>query len=424
GGARHTVNLAGRLLAPGFTDAHVHAAMGGDERLGCDLTAAESADAALHLVRTYAAARPGTAWVVGGGWHMHHYPGGTPTAALLDAAVADRPAYLINRDHHGAWVNTRALALAGITAATADPADGRIERGAFGNPTGTLHEGAMDLVSRHLPPAARDDLDAGLRESQRYLHSLGVTGWQEAILGSYSGHADASATYRRLYADGTLTARATGALWVPRTATLDTVADLIDDFRERRRVNAAAGFATVNAKIMVDGVAENGTAAMLEPYERSCDCGAGGSPGTGLTYLPREVLLAVAAGLDAAGFDLHMHAIGDRAVRNGLDAVEHARRANGTRCRPDRRHHLAHIQVVHPDDVPRFGLLGVAANAQALWACNDRQMTDLTLPLLGSERVRWQYPFRSLAAEGAPLIMGSDWPVSTPDPWQAIHVAV
>jgi predicted amidohydrolase YtcJ len=422
GPAAEHVDLAGRLLTPGFTDAHLHAGQGGIERLGCDLTAVTGgADAVVAHVRDYARSTDAE-WVSGGGWSMSDFPGGTPTTDLLDAVVPDRPVFLINRDHHGAWVNSAALRRAGITAATPDPADGRIERDAHGEPTGTLHEGAMDLVTTVMPVETAGQQRAGLLEAQRHLHAHGVTGWQEAIVGDYAGHLDISPAYRELAREGLLTGRATGALWVPRTTTLDNVDELVADLAERRRVNGAGGFPTVSAKIMIDGVAENRTAAMLEPY--LCPCGGDGRPtdgGLGLTYLGYEVLLEVAAALDAAGFDLHMHAIGDRAVRYGLDAVEQVRARGGGATG---RHHMAHVQIVHPADVARFGALGVTVNAQALWAANEDQMTELTVPLLGDERTGHQYPFAAMCAAGARLAMGSDWPVSSPDPWQAIHVAV
>ncbi|KAE8764912.1 amidohydrolase [Georgenia thermotolerans] len=420
GPAAEHVDLAGRLLTPGFTDAHIHAGQGGIERLGCDLTAVTGgAEAVVAHVRDYAR-RSGEEWITGGGWSMADFPGGTPTADLLDAVVPDRPVFLVNRDHHGAWVNTAALRRAGITGATADPADGRIERDAHGEPSGTLHEGAMDLVAALLPAETPEQQRAGLLEAQRYLHAHGVTGWQEAIVGDYAGHRDIGPAYRALAREGLLTGRATGALWVPRSTALETVDDVVAELIERRRANGAGGFPSVSAKIMIDGVAENRTAAMLEPYR--CACASGHADGgLGLTYLGRDVLLRVAAALDRAGFDLHMHAIGDRAVRYGLDAVERLRAQGGGSTG---RHHLAHVQVVDPDDVARFAALGVTVNAQALWACYDDQMAELTVPLLGAERTGHQYPFASLLAAGARLAMGSDWPVSSPDPWQAIHVAV
>lgn len=420
---QHDVSLAGRALSPGFTDAHVHVLMGGVESLACDLTGVRGIDATLSAIAAYGAGNSGE-WITGGGWSMGDFPGGTPTADLLDAVTGQTPAFLVNRDHHGAWVNTAALRRAGITASTPDPADGRIERDGRGNPAGTLHEGAMDLVNAVVPSPGTATLRAGLLAGQALLHSFGITGWQEAILGNYAGHRDGSETYRALYREGLITGQAAGALWVPRETSLAEVPGLVEEFLARRRENASAGFRTTTAKVMVDGVAENHTAAMLEPYLRPCTCAPGprGSAGsTGLRYLPQQVLDAVAIGLDAAGFDLHLHVIGDGATRMGLDALEAARAANGM---SGGRHHLAHLQVIHPDDVPRFGALGLSINAQALWACNDDEMTELTVPFLGPERAGWQYPFRALVDAGAHLVMGSDWPVSTPDPFQAIHVAV
>jgi predicted amidohydrolase YtcJ len=404
------VDVAGGLLLPGFTDAHVHPVQGGLERLACDLSALPvDRTAYLAHVREYAAAHPGLEWVQGGGWAMAAFPGGLPTAAELDAVVADRPVALVNRDHHGMWVNSRALALAGITADTADPAHGRIERDAHGAPSGVLHEGAMDLLGHVLPAADDAQLRAGLLEGQRHLHSLGVTSWQDAIVGSYSGMRDPGPTYARAAAHGDLTGTVVGALWWERDRGIEQVADLV-----AKRADWSRGrFAATAVKIMQDGVAENGTAALVEPYLDRCGHVTGNS---GISFVDPARLPSYVAGLDAAGFQVHFHGLGDRGVREALDALE------GTD--PARRHQVAHLQLVHPDDVPRFGRLGVAANIQALWACHDEQMTELTIPFLGPERAGRQYPFADLHAAGARLVAGSDWPVSTPDPLAAIHTAV
>jgi predicted amidohydrolase YtcJ len=170
--------------------------------------------------------------------------------------------------------------------------------------------------------------------------------------------------------------------------------------------------------MMLDGVAENHTAAMLEPYLDGCGCSSGGS---GMDFIDPGKLGGYVSELDAEGFQVHFHALGDRAVRSALDAVEEALRRNGRR---GNRHHLAHLQVVHPEDVPRFRALGATANMQPLWACHEPQMDELAIPLLGAERALWQYPFKSLLAAGAGLAAGSDWPVSSPDPLQGMHVAV
>lgn len=170
------VDLAGGLLAPGFVDAHVHTVQGGLERIRCDLSGLRTREEYLAEIRAYAERHPGVPWILGGGWAMSAFPGGTPTAADLDAVVPDRPVILPNRDHHGAWVNSRALEIAGITRDTPDPEHGRFERDADGRPTGTLHEGAMAVVARHVPDVPEADYDAALLAGQAYLHSLGVTG--------------------------------------------------------------------------------------------------------------------------------------------------------------------------------------------------------------------------------------------------------
>jgi predicted amidohydrolase YtcJ len=402
------VDLRGGLVAPGFVDAHVHAVQGGLERIRCDLSELHTREHYLAAIAEYAAARPELPWILGGGWAMSAFPGGTPTAADLDAVVPDRPAFLPNRDHHGAWVNSRALELAGVTELTPDPPHGRFERDADGRPTGTLHEGAMHAVSRHAPATDPDEYYAALLAGQSYLHSLGVTGWQDAIIGSYAGMDDPGPVYLRAARNGDLSADVVGALWWDRDRGAEQVADLV----ARRAAYSHGRFRATSVKIMQDGVAENGTAALSAPYLDRC---GHATTNTGHSFVDPAALREHVAALAAAGFQVHVHAIGDRGVREALDAFDR---------RDDLRHHIAHLQLVHPDDVPRFAELGVAANAQALWACLDEQMTDLTLPFLGPERARWQYPFGDLHRSGARLAMGSDWPVSTPDPLAAIHTAV
>lgn len=414
GPGTEVVDLAGRMLVPGFQDAHVHPVSGGLELLRCDLNEGRTVEEYLATIARYAAEHPDDEWILGGGWSMSAFPGGTPTAAVLDAVVSDRPVFLPNRDGHGAWVNSRALERAGIDAQTPDPADGRIERDASGAPTGTLHEGAMSLVDRLIPEVDDDGMLAGLLRGQQYLHSFGITSWQDAIIGGYADLRDAGATYLRADAEGLLTGRVVGALWWDRTAGLEQLDSLV----ERRARYRSANFAATSVKIMQDGVAENFTAAMLESYHDGHGHPTGNS---GISFVPPEILDVAVPQLDALGFQVHFHAIGDRAVRQCLDAVEHAIAANG---RGDNRHHIAHIQVIHPDDIPRFRALGVAANMQSYWATLEPQMIELTIPFLGAQRAAWQYPFGDLQRAGAVLAAGSDWSVSTPDPLAAIHTAV
>jgi predicted amidohydrolase YtcJ len=408
------VDLAGRLLLPGFQDAHVHAVYGGVEMGAVDLTGTTDLAEYRRRVRAYADAHPERRWITGGGWSMESFAGGVPTRQLLDEVVPDRPVFLLNRDHHGGWANTRALELAGVTARTPDPADGRIEREADGTPGGMFQEGATGLISRHIPPVTREERVAGLRRAQTRLHALGITAWQDALLGVFNGQPDPSDAYAALAGEGGLTARVCGALWWDRSRGAEQIPELV----ERREALRQAGVRADTVKIMQDGIAENFTAAMTAPYRDACGCATGNA---GLSFVDPQALRSYVAELDALDFQVHFHALGDRAVREALDAVEAARQKNGFR---DTRPHLAHLQVVHPDDVPRFRALGATANMQPLWAAHEPQMDELTVPFLGEGLAARQYPFGDLLRAGATLAAGSDWPVSSPDPIEGIHVAV
>ena len=404
-------DLRGRMLLPGFQDAHVHPPSGGLEMLQCNLNEAYTREGYERIVADYASEHPDVEWIRGGGWSMDSFPGGTPTKDILDRIVPDRPVYLPNRDGHGAWVNSRALELAGITRETPDPPDGRIERDAGGDPSGTLHEGAMDLVDKLMPPVTQEEWEEGLRVAQKYLHSLGITAWQDAIVG---GPYDTLGAYTATAGRDGLTARVVGSLWWDR----HRGEEQIDELVARRATSDVGRFRATTVKIMQDGVIEDFTAGVLDPY---LDRDGTPTANRGMSFVDPELLKASATKLDANGFQVHIHAIGERAVREALDALEAARAANGAN---DHRHHIAHIQVVHPDDIPRFGQLEVVANAQPLWATLDGQMVNLTFPFLGPERITWQYPFASLVRSGARLAFGSDWSVSSPNPMWEMAIAV
>lgn len=408
------VDLSGKLLLPGFQNAHIHAVYGGMELAECDLSGTVGVDEYLRRIREFADDHPESTWITGGGWSLESFEGGLPNRQLLDSVVPDRPVYLVNRDHHGAWANTRALELAGVTRDTPDPADGRIEREVDGTPSGVLQEGATGLVARLVPAKTAADRLDGLLRAQRLLHSLGITGWQDALLGEFNGQPDPSDAYLAAAREGTLTARVNGALWWDRGRGPDQIPELVSRRAELNHGRFRAG----SVKIMQDGIAENFTAAMTSPYLDACGCATANS---GLSFVDPVALRSHVTELDALDFQVHFHALGDRAVREALDAIEAARAANGRRAT---RHHLAHLQVVHPDDIPRFAQLGAIANIQPLWAAHEPQMDELTIPFLGPERAAWQYPFGSLLRAGATLAAGSDWSVSSPDPLAGIHVAV
>lgn len=412
------VDLGGALLSPGFQDAHVHPVSAGVELLMCNLAEATDAADAVARVKAYADANPDEAWIQGGGWSMDHFPRGAPVRALLDAVVPDRPVVLMSRDHHSTWANTAAITAAGIDASTPDPADGRVERESDGTPAGTFHEGAGDLFNHVRPPIGADLAYAGLLRAQEELLALGITGWQDAWVGSgLGGVQDVASVYRRALADGTLRAHVVGAQWWERSGGVEQV----DEMAARRAEFAALDhgrFTLGTAKIMVDGVAENQTAAMLTPYR---DVHGHDTANRGLSFIDPALLRDIVTGLDGAGFQVHFHALGDRAVREALDAVEAAREANGP---SDGRHHLAHLQVVEERETARFAELDAVANIQALWATHEDQIDDLTLPFLQDGAEARQYPFGDLVRHGARLAAGSDWPVSSADPMDAIHIAV
>src|SRR5690348_538518 len=368
------INLRGRMLLPGFQDAHVHASGGGLERSQCDLTGVHTREGYLAAIRSYADRIPGAAWIAGGGWGMDVFPGGVPSKEDLDAVVPDRPVFLSNRDHHGAWANSRALALAGVDATTPDPPDGRIERTAAGEPQGTLHEGAMNLIRRVAPAVTLDEQVAGILEGQRYLHSLGITAWQEAIVGEYAVVPDCFEAYREVERRGLLTARVTGALWWQRSVGPSQ----LDFLTERRSIADGPRFRATTVKIMQDGVCENFTAAMLAPY---LDGHGHETGGQGASFFDAGELNEAVTAIDARGFQVHIHAIGDRAVRAaGGGAHPVTARASGGRAGPEPRRappppspprgppqappHTPPPPPTPPADAPMPAHLGLLPNSQ------------------------------------------------------------
>jgi len=400
----------GGLIAPGFVDAHIHLGGGAVDALRCDLAGADSLAEIDRRVRSFAAASTAS-WIVGGGWDPTLFPPAGASAAHLDTLVPDRPALFLDADHHGAWVNSAALRAAGIDADTPDPFDGRIERSPDGTPSGALREGAMQLVSPLVPPSATTDVARALRTIARDVVASGITGWQEAALGLYAGYPDFSDAYRELSTEGNLVGRATGAIWVPRDLTVDTVDAFVADCVERARANTAAGFPTRTAKLMLDGIIETRTAHVCAPYPDGSH---------GLSYFEPAVVNRLVPALNAAGIAVHVHALADAAVRDALDGFA----AVPAPVRAGVRNHIAHLELVRPSDLPRFAELGVTANCQPYWACRNDLVRDVTLPLLGEDHADALYPFADLRAAGATLAMGSDWPVSTFDPWLGVHVAV
>lgn len=406
GDETEVIELDGRMLLPGFHDTHVHPISGGIELGECDLNAAASRDDVVRLVAACAARAGDAPWVRGGGFQLPLFPNGAPSRELLDSLVPDRPAYLTSADGHSAWVNSRALEIGGVTARTGDPPpDGVIVRAAGGRPQGTLRESAMALVGRHLPPRTEEEVLDGLRRGLEMAASVGITTLHEASANESFVRAYATAVERNL-----LTARVIVSLRVDTDRGTDQVAELVA-LRERygsRLVRPTA------AKIFLDGVIEGQTAALLADYTDR--------PGwRGELNLAPDAMNQMVAALDDAGFKVHVHAIGDRAIRVAFDAFEAQFERDGGE---GPRHLMAHIQLFEPTDIPRFAALGVVASFQPLWFYADTYITELTEPRLGPERSRWLYPAKSVAETGAIVAAGSDWSVSSMDPLRAIEVAV
>lgn len=403
GRGTRVIELNGRMMLPGFHDSHMHPLSGGLRLVRCRLNDAKSKKALHVAIRTCAAAASDT-WLVGGGWDPDVIPAQTLDRATLDRLVPDRPAYFATYDGFSAWVNSRALAVAGITASTPDPDGGTIERDPVtGEPSGVLHRAATSLVRRHIPPPGDALYREGLRRSLAMANRFGITSVIDA-----SASPELLVQYQNAERDGELTVRVLASQRVDAQGGIEQAQEMLarSERFEGKRLRANA------AKIFVDGDFTTRSAALLAPH---VDDGS-----RGRMRISSDALAAIVTRLDAVGFQVHMHVIGDRAVRAGLDAIARAHRVNG---RLAQRHQLAHLTLIDPADIPRFRRLGVAANFQPMWAYADEIVTH-TEALLGPERSRWLYPIASMVNSGAVVVAGSDWPSPSMNPLEAIQVAM
>ncbi|MEM7575097.1 MAG: amidohydrolase [Bacteroidota bacterium] len=402
------LDLSSRAVLPGLTDAHIHPISGGLRYFQCDLTDFRRSEPILEAVTAFAAAHPDLDWIRGAGLWLPSVAGGYPTAAMLDIAEAERPVFITSTDGHSAWVNSAALAIAGINAATPDPLNGRIERSADGQATGLLRESAMGLVSRYIPPTTRQERKAALVKAMEVANQHGIIRWIDA-----SVDAEALSIYRELAAADSLSVDVILSL-AARMALSTDAADDVDSVFRAQPTDDYEHLSAHSVKLFIDGVVEGKTAALLANYE--------GETFSFDPYLPAEEFNELVADFDQRGYQVHVHACGDLGVRMTLDAFEYARRTNGIR---DSRHHIVHLQLMDPADIDRFRELDVTVNFQPLWATpEDTYISDLTIPVLGADRSEWIYPFGALAESGAVLAAGSDWPVTTINPFPAMQVAV
>ncbi len=312
------MDLGGRFVLPGFHDRHAHPLSGGVELTQCDLNASENRDEVLARLRACVARLGDRPWLVGGGWDLTLFPGGVADRRDLDAILPDRPALLASADGHSSWVNSKALELAGVTAATPDPEGGRIERDAAGAPIGTLRESAADLVDRLLPETTAAERLAGLRLAVAKAHGFGIVAMTEA-----NADPEMIATYDSLDRAGELGLRVV----VSQGLDPDEGPAGIPALVAQRAAPHAPHVRATAVKLFADGVIEGGTAALLEPY-------IGGRTGLGIPNWSADALEKVIVALDRERFQIHVHAIGDRAIRDTLDGLAAARAANGVARRP------------------------------------------------------------------------------------------
>ena len=410
------VELSGKMLMPGFHDAHVHPVDSGMTFNQCAVFDLPELEDLLDAIKTCVDARPNADWIVGAGWYVSTFaPTGRPPKELLDAIAPDTPITLLSNAAHSVWANSAAIERAGITAETPDPEVGRIDRDPISRePSGSFQESAMPLIQSYEPAITLKERIGGLAYAQQLFHSFGITGVHDSYVevSRETAYTNMEA-YTAFADDGALKMHVVAAMLYDPTLPLEPQIELFKNLRQsadRKHVKATA------VKILVDGVATSYSAAMLEPYADREDEGITGTP-----LIPRADLIDLVTRLDALGFQIHFHSIGDAATHYSLDALEVARTQNGLR---DSRHHLSHIMVWDPTDFDRMADLEAIANFQALWASKGTHYDEITYIRMGEERSNYLYPINSLHKLGVKLAFGSDWYVTSANPLLAIEVAV
>jgi len=411
GPGTRVIDARGGAVLPGFNDAHVHFVSGGFALADVDLAGLTTLREVQAAISRFAAERPGDGWLRGRGWLYQPFPGGSPTREQLDAVVRDRPTVMECYDGHSLWVNSLALARAGITKDTPDPPHGEIVRDPkTGEPTGHLKESAVALIEKLMPEPSAADQRAALKTAVRHANRLGITSIQNA-----GTSLEEMAMYEAAKRDGDLTVRA----YLAFSASPATTAAEVDRMMETwKRFGDDPILRTGIVKMFADGVIESRTAAMLAPYERDSSAG--------VPYFSVEELNRVVGLLDARGLQVQIHAIGDRAVRMSLDALELAARVNPAPVR-GRRHRLEHIEAIAEADIVRFGKLGIIASQQpmhvSLADMNQAAPAGPWPDNIGPERWSRAWAWQRIRASGGRLAFGSDWPVATLEAGQGIWLA-
>ena len=403
------IDLQRRMLLPGFQDSHVHPTTVANPATALDLFGLTTRDQIFDRIRQYAKYHPEKKWIVGQGWDEGAFlPSGQPTKEMLDALVPVRPVYIPNKPGHASWVNSAALKAAHITDQTPDPPNARLERDSQGHLTGVLHEtNAQELVRSVIPPLSVDDRVVDLKASLDLMSRLGVTSLMDAMVTP-----EIAETYQAMDKRGILHIRSTLCL---RYSSDEDDNVQFKRFVDERSAIIGHRIRAPCVKIYTDGSYGSHTIALLQPYSDDPQ-----KFGTGMLFVDPERLKRVVTHLDAADFQVHLHATGDRAVRTALDALADARRQNGIRGNRDT---IAHLALIDPTDIPRFRTLGVIANMSPFWSMNDPWEAVFAPRLFGPERTSHNYPMRSLLDTGAIVVWGSDWPVSSVSPLDGIETA-
>jgi predicted amidohydrolase YtcJ len=411
-GANTTViDAHGGAVVPGFNDSHVHFLNGAMSLDQIDLAGLTKLEDIQSRIRTFAVEHPDHAWIRGRGWLYSPFPGGLPTKAQLDAVISDRPALMTCYDGHSVWANSKALALAGITKDTPDPKNGSVVKDAkTGEPTGVLKEAARGLINKVIPTATHAERLAALRSGSAYAHRLGVTSVQ-----STSGSPEELDLYAEAKAHGDLSVRTYYSLLVsPGFSAAD--ADRFEQAWKRHPDDPM--LKTGMVKMVIDGVIESRTAALLAPYANA--------PVAGTPNYSAEELNQIVAMMDRRGWQIQVHAIGDRGVRMTLDAFERAVAGNPPVAR-GRRHRIEHVETIDPADIPRFAKLGIIASMQpmhvALGDMNSLHPSGPWPDNLGIERAMRAWQWKSIRDAGTIITFGSDWSVASLDPLQGIWLA-
>ena len=409
GKATRIIDLKGRLVTAGINDAHVHFLSGSLSLSAIDLNECKTEQEALNIVAAFAKKHPENKWLTGLGWQYSIFPGSMPTKKGLDEISSTRPIYIRAYDGHSAWVNSKALELAGINKETKFEGFGEIVRDANGEPTGALIEGAKYLVGKLLPEPTKEENLAALRQGMQYAAEHGMTTIQNA-----SGDMNELSLYETLLKKKELTIRYGAAFSVGEQT---TDADIQTFVAARNRIGKSPQLRAGSIKFMMDGVIESHTAPMLEPYS---DVPADSKLANSDFAIPLERYRSLVTKLDKAGFQIYTHAIGDKTVREVLNAYENAQQINGVR---DSRHRIEHIEQSSPDDLPRFAKLGVMASMEPIHA--DPGSVEVWSKAVGEKRLPHAFVWASMLKNKAHLVFSSDWPAcSTPDPIRGLHNAV